>query len=761
MQTTSATYDRILAGTDYVYEARLIIDGVGTYGESDIMSISTNIEMFQEDPEIGKAISAEINVSMFQPSATIPTMAKIRPQVRACGTAPKSSKVTITGENLISTYATYTAENITFSSSSGATVAGENLSFAADTTEYLESEWLSQGVYYIDTREVTANNNGLDVLTLHGFDAMLKTEQIYSSNSAVGDDLDIAYVRAIASAIGVSVDPRTWEIMQTGYMIPFPLGYSMREILGYIASAYAGCFIISDTGQLRLVALEDIESETRYLIDEIGNIIVFGTNSPEHTVTASGAVATFTAGGEYALDELEIAIEPVQDLHGYANPYPAGGGANKWDEEWEVGLIDFTTGQNGADSTRIRSKNYTPCNPQTSYRLVATYAGVVFYYGNDKSYLSSYVTVSANAEFTTPVNAYYLRFFMSGAYGTTYKHNISINYPSSVTTFSTYENICPISGWTGMDINNAPTVIEFEQGGLYDASGGESVSNARIRSGYIPVEELGKGTNVLNLVRTNSADNADIRKRYFYWYDANKTYIHDANEPHAQEFPVELKRSYAPDGAKYLRLVLQDVNTSLPISPDDYKVSINETTYPISWQDEAGTVYKGTLNVKTGVLTALWKCKVYTGLTSESWNYSTWSKTNTWAFYSSEGLSDGKVFGANYNCIKLCNQVPCSNYTSLYDNDVPAIAISGGSAIYPSIRVPKTSISAGTASAFCTYLANNPLQILYELETPLTFQLTPTQVKTLLGQNNLWANTGNIINLKFTEPATEAVRILV
>lgn len=276
MQTTSAAYDRLLVGTDYWYETRLIIDGVGTFGEDELMSIGTSIDMFQKDPQVGKAISAEINVVMLNPSATVPTMAKLRPQVRAKGTAPKSSKVTIVGEDLASTHATYSSENITFDADSGAVVANEDLSFAVDSSEYLESEWIAQGVYFVDTREVTQNNNGLDVLTIHGFDAMLKTEQIYSSNSAVGDNLDIAYVRAIASAIGVTVDPRTWDIMQTGYMIPFPLGYTMREILGYIASAYAGCFIISDTGQLRLVALEDIVEETRYLIDSSGDAITFG-----------------------------------------------------------------------------------------------------------------------------------------------------------------------------------------------------------------------------------------------------------------------------------------------------------------------------------------------------------------------------------------------------------------------------------------------------------------------------------------------------
>lgn len=755
MQTTSADFDRLLAGTDYWYETRLVIDGVGTFGESDLFSINTSVEMFQQDPEIGKAIASEINVSMINPSATIPTMAKLRPQVRACGNAPKSSKVTITGENLISSYATYASENITFSSSSGATVAGENLSFEADTTEYLESEWLAQGVYFIDTRDVTQNNNGLDVLTMHGFDAMLKTEQIYSSNSAVGDNLDIAYVRSIASAIGVTVDPRTWDIMQTGYMIPFPLGYTMREILGYIASAYAGCFIISDVGQLRLVALENIVEETRYLIDEIGNIIVFGVDAPQHTVTASGEVATFTAGGEYPLEELEIAIEPLQS--GSGDPSP--------------------------------------------------------------------------------------------------------------------NNVRPITGWTGMTINNAPTVITFEQGGLLDASG-TTVNNAnRIRSDYISASELRKSKNVLNLLRTNSSDNANIRKRYFYWYSSDKTYIHEANGTFNEAFPVELERSYIPEGAEYLRLVLQNYDNSIPILPDDYKVSINarkvdgnnqqaenlydsstntdgyfigadgtisansscaisdfirvnngtvchvsgvggsgatrkrvhcygankqwisqlwytQDTLPqgtpyectvtlpdnayylrisigkwdtdvsvlngdtatVSWQSTAGTVYKGTLNVLTGVLTGTHKGKSYTDA---------WSQASNGAFYLDGKATDGKSDAVN----DQPNDVTCNMYPKGYNGGSTHIAVSHPQTLCTQnlngTRFMVYDTTFASVSAFNTYVASNPIQIVYPLATPVTYQLSPTQVKTLLDHNNLWANTGNIINLEFTEPATEAVRILV
>ena len=36
-------------------------------------------------------------------------------------------------------------------------------------------------------------------------------------------------------------------------------------------------------------------------------------------------------------------------------------------------------------------------------------------------------------------------------------------------------------------------------------------------------------------------------------------------------------------------------------------------------------------------------------------------------------------------------------------------------------------------------------EVCYELATPTTYQLTPTQVNSLLGTNNLWADTGNIL----------------
>ena len=225
MQSTSALYNNIVAG-EHEFQFRLIIDGVGTFGEDQIESISTSIQMFDGTPDVGKAVAGEVTISMLLPNVAIPKMAVLRPQTRA-----------------------------------------------VNATQ--QSEWIPPGVYYIDTRERTKNNDGLNILTIHGYDAMLRAEQMYAGR-ITGNSTDIQMVNEIAYQMGVSVDARTTALMTNAYTIPLPTGYSYREVLGYIASMYVGCFIMSDEGKLRLVSLLELPHETNYLIDQIGNAITFG-----------------------------------------------------------------------------------------------------------------------------------------------------------------------------------------------------------------------------------------------------------------------------------------------------------------------------------------------------------------------------------------------------------------------------------------------------------------------------------------------------
>ena len=42
------------------------------------------------------------------------------------------------------------------------------------------------------------------------------------------------------------------------------------------------------------------------------------------------------------------------------------------------------------------------------------------------------------------------------------------------------------------------------------------------------------------------------------------------------------------------------------------------------------------------------------------------------------------------------------------------------------------------------YQNGTPLSVVFSLNTPQTYQLTPTQVKTLLGYNNIWTDSGTV-----------------
>lgn len=235
MQTVSALYNTIIAQTNHWFETRVRINGV-YYGETQLMSVTATNRIFaSEQPTVGGCLSGELEVKMLAPTVAIPRMAEVRPYVRV-----------------------------------------------KDGTR--TSEWIPQGVFYIDTRETTHNDNGLDILTLHCYDAMLKAEADYPSTSTSFPKSDVNVVKEIAKTMGLQssitatsgIDPRTLTLMNKNYQIGLPVGYSMREVLGNIAAMYAGNWIMNYDGKLRLITLTELPSETNYLIDSAYDAITFG-----------------------------------------------------------------------------------------------------------------------------------------------------------------------------------------------------------------------------------------------------------------------------------------------------------------------------------------------------------------------------------------------------------------------------------------------------------------------------------------------------
>ena len=448
--------------------------------------------------------------------------------------------------------------------------------------------------------------------------------------------------------------------------------------------------------------------------------------------TASGAIASFPDGADgLPVKDLTVAIEPVQDLHGYDNPWPAGGGKNLLDES-QIAQNKFVNKNNGAigNSDDSDASDYIKIEPNTTYYFGETgitgIAEWAAYYDANKDYVSGAV-LSVNSAFTTPADVAYLRTSLHKTRTNTY-----VNYPSTVTTYSPYSNICPISGWTGANVSRTGINVwdeEWEVGGWNTGNGDKYNSNNQIRNkNIIPV--------LPNTTYYIHAENT-----YILYYDANKAFIsYHGSSIAYNTFTTPSNCYYINfcEHSNYGTTYNHDISINYPSTDHDYHSGANNTTIPISWQSEAGTVYGGTLDVTSGVLTVT---MASVNLSSLSWTRNTnYTVPFFWAFLSNSAPnSDYGRYGvcSCYNCTtctsttKPWSQTPLPSGSLIY----ALVGYAGDPAVY--IRDDNCS----DVTELQSVIANQTL--VYELATPQTYQLTPTEVTTLLGQNNIWADTGD------------------
>lgn len=164
-----------------------------------------------------------------------------------------------------------------------------------------------------------------------------------------------------------------------------------------------------------------------------------------------------------------------------------GCGVNVWDEEWEVGGLNAETGEETAATNRIRSKNYIPIVANSSYYCVVPFNSNdirLCYYDKNKTFVSSSEWLYKGV-FTTPQNVSYIRFYVGTVYGTTYNNDISINYPSTDTTYHPYIKSTDLTISLGqtvyggtLDVENGVLVVDkaIEDLGNLTWSGKDSVN---------------------------------------------------------------------------------------------------------------------------------------------------------------------------------------------------------------------------------------------------------------------------------------------
>lgn len=225
MQITTDVYKTILRRR-HRKEIKISIDGV-EYGEESIVFLRTFGGLY-EDLSIGNAPSRQIELGIY-PKGNIPKRAEIDVYLRLTD--------------------------------------GEQ-----------NSEWIPKGVFFFSTRETDAKTG---VMTINGYDAMLKSEQVWLNSSYDSENWPMQPTEAvndIASRMGVGVDERT--TLNGQYLVGYPVDgtgeMTMRAVLKRIAIANAGNWCITDDGKLLLVHLASIPQETRYLVSEHGDSIVLG-----------------------------------------------------------------------------------------------------------------------------------------------------------------------------------------------------------------------------------------------------------------------------------------------------------------------------------------------------------------------------------------------------------------------------------------------------------------------------------------------------
>ena len=210
MLTTSALYKSIFANPSHVLEWKITVNGVATYtGDKiagSIMPPKLSRHTFSgPQPEVGQCYAATFSCAIFEASAAVPRMASVVPAYRL--------------------------------------VLGAQA-----------SEWITLGTFYIDTRQTDKVSGAL---ILSCFDRMLVGDQTYRDVTAYATwpQTMSAVASEIATILGVTLDARTTINTGAGYMVQYPNDLTMREVLGYIAVAHAGNWIMTPENKLRLIPL--------------------------------------------------------------------------------------------------------------------------------------------------------------------------------------------------------------------------------------------------------------------------------------------------------------------------------------------------------------------------------------------------------------------------------------------------------------------------------------------------------------------------
>ena len=157
------------------------------------------------------------------------------------------------------------------------------------------------------------------------------------------------------------------------------------------------------------------------------------------------------------------------------------------------------------------------------------------------------------------------------------------------------------------------------------------------------------------------------------------------------------------------------------------------------------TVNGGTLDVTTGVLTVTHRYVTFLSLKTGNTDWTYDSTNNAWTF-NVNCVSAGSV-GEQINAWCPIYKVKPYGYNGTYPNDDYIL----WAHTYGSLRVKDSRYGSNDTDAFRTMIHDVYVCLPLAAADQTSIQLTPEQVSTLQGTNNIWADTGDVIEVTFGE----------
>lgn len=500
------------------------------------------------------------------------------------------------------------------------------------------------------------------------------------------------------------------------------------------------------------------------------------------TDTATGTIASFHDGADNVpAKSLTVNVEPVQDLHGQANPYPAGGGKNlldpsKYNKESSavVNGVTWTFDGNGT-----LTANGTATNDSTvAFNIKGMLPSANYYFcgnisvnnANINTYVWNLTTNSRCKKWdgtTNVVNSTYsanlqqvqlnatddIIFNCRVLSGTTVSNAVFkpmiIKSTDTDTTFVPYENICPITGHTqakvtrtGKNFVPRPTWQTFTKSGITATildDGRVRVSGTGTNTGFdiIIFSQflLPAGSYIFN-----GQNGVDPTNQFLTLQLYNKTSeTQFVNKSTASDYAFSLTKETLIEIRIGLRVGISVTNAIM--SPMIRLATDADATYePYQGQqytiDLDGTRYGGTLDVITGVLTV---DRAMVDLGSLTWTYYT---SGTYPILYAEPSGHRAYVNGEHTdaiCENYSEGNPAAARSTLASGNLPDKSFSWISGPSGSFTVRDSSYTS--AAAFKT--AMDGVKLVYPLATPFTVQLSTNEVRTLLGHNNIWSDTGD------------------